>query len=101
MPVDISPEVQDFVQSHDNERTITVVLNGRAFYSLRKLGLKPIRHAAVELRLIKVILCTGEVEVLMTTLMNRNLFHYKQFLWIYGKRCGVETAIFVLKSFYN
>jgi hypothetical protein len=70
MPLDISPEVQDFVQSHDNERIITVLLNGRAFYSLRKLGLKPIRHAAIELRLIKVILCTGEVEVLMTTLMN-------------------------------
>jgi hypothetical protein len=31
--------------------------------------------------------------------MNRNLFHYKRFFWLYGKRWGVETAIYVLKSF--
>jgi len=99
MPVDASPEIQDFIQSDENERIISVSLNGRAYYSLLKLGLDPERHAQIKVRLIKVILDTGEIEVLLTTLLNRNRFHYKHFKWLYGKRWGIETAIFVLKSF--
>ncbi len=99
MPIDATPEIQDFIQSADQERFITVALNGRAYYSLRNLGLNPERNAPIKVRLIKVVLSTGEVEVLLTTLLNRNLFHHKRFHWLYGKRWGVESAIFVLKSF--
>jgi len=99
MPIDVIPEIQDFVQSDENERIVSVLLAGRAFYSLRSLGLNPTQNASIEVRLIKVILSTGEVEILLTTLMNRSQFHYKRFHWLYGKRWGVETAIYVLKSF--
>lgn len=99
MPIDASPEIQDFLQSNEKERIITVLLTGRAYYSLHRLGLDPERNAQIKVRLIKVVLDTGEVEVLLTTLLNRNRFHHKHFKWLYGKRWGVETAIYVLKSF--
>ncbi len=99
VPLEGNQEIIDFVQSNEKERLITTFLNGRAYYSLRKIGLDPIRNAPLKLRLIKVILPTNEVQVLVTTLINRKRFHHKHFMWLYAKRWGVETAIFILKSF--
>lgn len=95
----LSPEVSSFVQSNDMERVITVVLKDRAYRSLRDLGLKPRWKANITVRLVKVILDTGEAEVLMTNLMNRKRFHFKRIGQLYGWRWGVETAFSNLKSF--
>ena len=41
----------------------------------------------------------GTIEVLMTSLTDRRRYPHRVCKWLYGKRWGVETAIFVLKSF--
>ncbi len=93
-----SPDIIDFIQSKDNERFIEIVLQGRAYRSLRGLGLNPQWKAPMKARLVKVILSTGEVEVLMTNLLDRKRFHYKRIAQLYNWRWRVETSIFNLKS---
>ncbi|MEM9400780.1 MAG: IS4 family transposase, partial [Verrucomicrobiota bacterium] len=92
--------VENFMQSTEKQTIIEVALNtGRAFYKLRQLGLKPERNARCKIRLIRVVLDNGEVEILMTSLLNRNKYHYSQFKWLYAQRWGVETAFHTLKSY--
>ena len=69
--VDISPEVCDFVRSGEPDRLITVELKDSAYRTLRDLEQQPIWRQPLELRLVRVELNTGEVELLLTTLMNR------------------------------
>lgn len=51
----------------------------------------------VQVRLIKLMLDNGEIEVLMTSLLNQIEFPAAEFKWLYGKRWGVETAFFRFK----
>ena len=100
MPLDQSNIVKDFVQSAESERIVTVKLGvGRAYRSLKKLDLKPVLHTEFKVRLVRVELDDGEVEVLMTSLIDRVAYPLAEFKWLYGTRWGVETAIYVLKSF--
>ena len=94
-----SPDIINLLESKDNERFITIRLRDRAYRSLRDLGLKPKWNAEITARLIRVDLPTGEVAVFMTNMMNRKRFHHRRIAQLYTKRWGVETAIFVLKSF--
>jgi hypothetical protein len=95
----LSPDIKDLVEGSDTERIINVVLKDRAYRSLRDLGLDPEWKAIFPVRLVKVILPSGEIEVLMTSLMDRKRFHYKRIVELYGWRWGVETAFHNLKSF--
>jgi hypothetical protein len=94
-----SPAIANFIESNENERIISIVLKDRAYRSLRDLGLQPVWKAEMSVRLVRFDLPNGEVEVLMTNLMNRKRFHYKRIGELYGWRWGVETAISNLKSF--
>jgi len=99
MKIDKSPTIRDFVESNDPERFITIILRERALRSLRSLGLNPENNATVAVRLIRVNLPNGEVEVLMTTLLDTKKFPAAHFTHLYGLRWGVETSIHILKSF--
>jgi hypothetical protein len=106
MPLDGATVVKDFVQSGEDERIIDTKLSvGRAYRKLKALGLEPVLHAPIRVRLVRVELERGdghedpEVEVLMTSLTDRRRYPHADFKWLYGKRWGIETAIFTLKSF--
>lgn len=101
LKTDFNPTVVDFVQSNETERIITPRLTHRALSAVCKLGLEPSRNEVIPLRLIRVDLPSGEVEVLLTTLMHRQHFHHRHFADLYNKRWGVETSILVLKSFFQ
>lgn len=45
------------------------------------------------IRICLVKLCTGEVEILLTSLNNRKEFPHKLFIKLYSKRWGIETDI--------
>ena len=96
-----NPEVIDFIQSNENERIVTANMSERAVRSLRKSGHKVSRKDRITYRLIRVDLPSGEVEVLLTTLLHRQYYHHKHFQQLYAERWGVETAIFVLKSYFQ
>lgn len=59
------------------------------------------RKVAFPLRLIRVDLPDGEVEVLLTTLLHRRYHHHRHFADLYHRRWGGETALFVLKSYFQ
>jgi len=93
--------VKDFVQSTDKERIVVLRMGERAVRALKKLGHKVTRKDRIQVRLIRVELKTGEVEVLMTTLLDLRKYPHRAFKELYNKRWGIETSIFVLKSFFQ
>jgi len=99
LPTKRSPTIKKFILSGDKEMFITLKLQQRALRTLRELGLNPVNNAPVKVRYVRVDLPTGEVEVLMTTILNNKKYPPSLFDDLYDSRWGVETSIFVLKSF--
>jgi hypothetical protein len=83
-----NPTVIDFIQSVEAERIVESFMPERASRSLRKLGFDVKRSDLIRYRLIRVDLPSGETEVLMTTLFNRNKFHYRHFAHLYALKMG-------------
>lgn len=52
----------------------------------------------IKIRLVRVILSTGEVEVLATTLLEENEIGTEEFKYLYGLRWGVETFFSKIKN---
>lgn len=52
----------------------------------------------IKLRLIRVVLTTGEVEVLVTSLFDEAAFSVDDFYYLYGLRWGVETFFSKIKG---
>jgi len=46
----------------------------------------------VKVRLVKLMLDNGDIEVLMTSLLDKVLYPASELKWLYGERWGVETA---------
>ena len=66
---------------------------------LNELGISVNAQTTITYRLIRVMLPTGEVEVLLTTLLDTKRFKHGYFSEIYRKRWGIETCFLVIKSF--
>lgn len=89
-------EVQDFFNSDEKDKIVEInELQERSSKQVKnlKLNFKPFR-----IRLIKVILDNGEVEVLATSLLNKEKYPASEFKWLYGKRWGIETNFDHLKN---
>ena len=99
MPVGFSNTVRDFVASGKKQRAVTENLSPKSRQVLQSLGLQVNIQATITYRLVRVELTTGEVEVLLTTLLDEKRFRLGYFSEIYRKRWGVETCFFVIKSF--
>ena len=67
-------------------------------YGLQRHGLTRENVKPFKLRLVKVILDTGEVEVLATTLLDKIKYPLEIFKDLYFKRWGIETNYNRLKS---
>lgn len=52
----------------------------------------------IKIRFVRVILKTGEIEVLATTLLDKSIFPHSCFKALYYKRWGIETYFQTLKS---
>lgn len=65
--------------------------------AIRELGLP----AEIEVRLVRVKLSTGEYEVLITSLLDEEVYRTEVFKELYGLRWGVETFYGILKTRLN
>ena len=89
-------EVQNFFSSKDESKLIEITkLHHDSKEQLRKLGLE---FNPFKIRLVKVILDNGEIEVLATSLLDKKKYPNKEFKWLYGKRWGIETEFDHLKN---
>ena len=99
LPSSFDYDVSDFVQSGEPQRIIHTGLKERSARAVRNLGHAVSRKDQFPVRLIRVDLPTGEIEILMTTLVNTRRFRHSSFGKLYRRRWGIETSIFVLKSY--
>jgi Transposase DDE domain len=91
-----SNTVKKFMQSNDNEAFINEPLSERCYKSLEKFGIRKSRADTVSYRLVKVVLPTGETEILMTNLDKS--FTINDLAELYRLRWGIETCFLCLKS---
>jgi hypothetical protein len=87
-------EVEGFVKSGRTDEVVTLkVTEGQRRY-VEENGLP----AEVGVRLTKVRLESGEIEVLVSSLLDREKYRVRDFKWLYNKRWGVETYLDRLKN---
>jgi len=91
--------VKDFVASGQLEAIVSFDLTAEARATLKQWGYYPTaEEKSVQLRLIRVVLDTGEIEILGTSLLDKDLYPASEFKWLYSKRWGSETAYDRLKN---
>lgn len=91
-----SNSVKNFMQSPDDEAFIVEPLSERTYKRLEKSGIRKSKLDTISYRLVKIILPTGETEVLMTNLDKS--FTIKDLAELYRLRWAIETCFFCLKS---
>lgn len=96
LKTDFSNVVKKFIQSVDNEILITEPLSEKTYKRLKTLGIRKSKIDTISYRLVKVILSTGETEILMTNL--DNTFTVSDLSEIYRLRWGIETCFGGIKN---
>jgi hypothetical protein len=96
LKTDFSNTVKAFMQSAENEMFVTEPLNEKACKRLADLGIRKSKLDTISYRLVKVLLSTGEIEVLMTNL--DNTFTISDLAEIYRLRWGIETCFGGIKN---
>jgi hypothetical protein len=97
-PVGFNKEVIAFVKGELKDTINTLKADKPTRRSLREQGfiLKP--NATIEVRMIKVILDDGTVEVLITNLFDQQKYPYNEFKALYFMRWGIETRFDSVKN---
>ncbi len=91
-----SNTVRRFLQSPDNDMIIAEPMGERCYKRLEEFGIRKSKSDMIAYRLVKVVLSTGEVEVLMTNLDEK--FSISDLSELYRLRWGVETAFNGIKN---
>lgn len=91
--VDFNLEVQAFVNSNQIDTTLNLYATDKAIKTLKLYGYSVFKNTSIKVRMIKVVLDTGETEVLLTNLYNQKEFKASCFKELYFKRWGIETSI--------
>jgi hypothetical protein len=86
--------VEEFAKSDSIDEIVSLEASSR-FKRQVKAGLLP---EQVLVRLVKIFLDDGEMEVLVTSLLDRKKYKYSDFKWLYGKRWGVEGGFLRFKK---
>jgi hypothetical protein len=90
--VGFNKEVQQFVRSRKSSKTIELLPTANAIATLREHGYIVTAKTTLKVRMVKVKLPTGEVEILLTSLYCEKLFTIADLKYLYGLRWGIETT---------
>jgi hypothetical protein len=88
--------VKRFMESEDKERIVFLKLPKSSFKLLN--GYEVDKETPIACRLLKIILQTGETEVLCTTLLDEKKYDYSLFKELYHYRWDEEEAYKLLKN---
>jgi len=91
-------EIKDFVASGKKEKTVCWKLNSDAVKQLKEMGIGLDGNTGIKVRMLRIELDDGEVEVLITNLLDNKKYPHKLFKELYFKRWGVEVEIGFLKN---
>lgn len=90
-------EVNSFWESEEDQKTLEIPIRESKKKLVKEEGLL----GKVKLRLIRVKLSTGEIEVLGTSLFDEKEYPKEDFKEIYNKRWGIETYFKKIKTIYE
>jgi hypothetical protein len=65
---------------------------------MQQMGITVTKETTIHLRLVKILLKTGELEVLATNLYSSECFSVQDLKEVYASRWGVETCLGTLKN---
>jgi len=92
--IDFNWQVKEFVLSKEETRIIDLKYGGHKSLKSKSYN----KNTSVKVRLIKVKLSTGEIEILMTSLIDIEKYKTNIFKEVYFKRWGVETYYDIFKN---
>lgn len=90
-------EVTAFLRSGRTEHIVELRLTGKALGQLVEAGGQRVAGLTVRLRLIRVVLPTGHVEVLATSLLDLQTYPAAEFAALYHARWKIEEGFKTLK----
>ena len=93
--VDSSNVLKTFLRSGKNEDTVFFPCLEKSLRRCKKDGLPT---SPIKIRLIRVVLPSGQTEILMTSLLDKNLYPFKIFKDLYHQRWGIEEDYKLMKS---
>ena len=96
LKTDFSNTVKKFIQNPDNDVVIKEPLSEKMYKRLETFGIRKSKLDTISYRLVKVILSTGETEILITNL--NNTFSISDLSEIYRLRWGIETCFGGIKN---
>jgi hypothetical protein len=96
-PVGFSSEVIAFVKSGLDESVSTFKADKATRRNLKEQGFIVKAWATIEVRLIRVVLDDGTIEVLATNLFDQQKYPCDEFKALYFMRWGIETRLALLK----
>jgi hypothetical protein len=85
--------VEEFIASDAIEETVMIQVQPNK----KRLAIERGWPLTVQVRLVKVVLDDGIIEVLITSLLDREEYPHHVFKWLYGKRWGAETGFLRFK----
>ena len=91
------PQVQAFWASEAVDRLVEIVVTDKQRAFVREHGLPEV----VRIRVVKVVLDTGEIEVLATSLLDQERYAAAALKQVYGWRWGIETYFDRLKNLFE
>jgi hypothetical protein len=89
-------DVKDFTDSNENERIVTFKLPKKDVEKLKDYP--EFQDTTITCRLIKIVLETGEKEILCTSLLDDKAYKHEEFKGLYHLRWNIEEAYKLLKS---
>jgi hypothetical protein len=85
-------EISDFMLSLEDDKIINLGPNYRAIHKMKEYGYTVFLHTTIRIRMIKVVLETGETEVLLTNLCDQEKYKREIFKTLYFMRWKIETS---------
>ena len=90
--------VKAFLASKETDITVEIYPPYPSVKRLRDMGVAISKHTAVRIRLVKVLLSTGETEVLITNLYDTTCYTKEDLKQVYHLRWGIETYYGYMKD---
>ena len=85
-------EVKKFVQSRKTSKIVEWPASNAAIATLRQHGYIVTAKTTIKVRMVKIKLRTGEIEILLTNLYDEKLYTLEDLKYLYGLRWGIETT---------
>jgi hypothetical protein len=90
--VGFNNEVKKFIHSRKTSKIVEWPAGHAAMATLRQHGYIVTAKTTIKVRMVKIKLSSGEIEILLTDLYDERLYTTEDLKYLYGLRWGIETT---------